>query len=97
VTSLVSGAVCALCESPATEAIDPPRRTLDRGLDPSDTSYSVTVILPDVSLCAGHAADVREGEKVIGWCDDEQCRTYGELGETSACGHPFIKLSKSKT
>lgn len=81
-----------LCEEPATETIDPPRRTLARGLDPSDPSYSVTVILPDVALCDGHATAVRQGERLLGWCDDERCRSYGELGERSGCGDPYKKL-----
>jgi hypothetical protein len=92
VTSSVTGSPCALCEEPATETIDPPRRTLARGLDPSDPSYSVTVILPDVALCDGHAVEVRDGGRLLGWCDDERCRTYGELGEPSACGDPYKKL-----
>jgi hypothetical protein len=89
VTYSVSVSACALCGGPATEMIEPPRRTFARGLDPSDPSYSVTVILPDVALCAGHALDVRQGEKLVGWCDDQRCRTYGELGGTSACGDPY--------
>jgi hypothetical protein len=92
VTSSGSPSRCALCGGPATEMLDPPRRTLARGLDPSDPSYSVTVILPDVALCVGHALDVRHGERLVGWCDDQRCRTYGELGGPSACGDPYKKL-----
>jgi hypothetical protein len=88
---------CALCEDPATENIEPARRTLARGTDPSDDSFSVTVILPDVSLCARHAEEVRRGDRAIGWCDDEACRTYGEVGEPSACGEPFTKLIRGKS
>ena len=91
-TSTVSESACALCGRPATETIEPPRRTLARGPDPSDPSYSVTVILPDVALCSGHALEVRKSERLLGWCDDERCRTYGELGEPSACGDPYKKL-----
>lgn len=86
---------CVLCAGPATETIDPPRRTLLRGLDPSDPSYSVTVILPDVALCAEHALEIRQGERLVGWCDDQRCRTYGELGEPSGCGAPYRKLNQS--
>ena len=91
-TSAVSESPCVLCERQATEMMEPARRTLARGLDPSDPSYSVTVILPDVALCAGHALDVREGDRLLGWCDDQRCRTYGELGEPSACGDPYKKV-----
>jgi hypothetical protein len=96
VTSTASESSCALCSRPATKAIEPPRRTLARGVDPGDPSYSVTVILPDVALCAEHALDVRQGERLVGWCDDQRCRTYGELGEPSACGHAYEKLSPHK-
>lgn len=80
---------CVLCGEPATEAIEPPRRTLARGVDPDDPSYSVTVILPNVALCADHAPDVRRGARLVGWCDDQHCRAYGALGEVSACGRPY--------
>jgi hypothetical protein len=84
---------CVFCGQPATNSIEPPRRTLARGTDPADPSYSVTVILPDVALCGGHAQEVRFGERAIGWCDDQRCRLFGELGEPSACGAPFQKLN----
>lgn len=90
------GPTCALCGVPATETIEPPRRTLARGLDPSDPSYSVTFILPDIALCPEHALDVRRGEGLVGWCDDARCRTYGGLGEASPCGQPFEKLGPGK-
>jgi len=96
VTSTASETSCVLCGHPATEALDPPRRTLARGLDPGDPSYSVTVILPDIALCAKHSLDVREGALFVGWCDDQRCRTYGALGESSACGRPYERLGQSK-
>lgn len=95
-TSTAPSPSCSLCGELATDAIEPTRRTLARGLDPSDPSYSVTVILPDVALCAEHALDVRHGERLVGWCDDARCRTYGELGEPSACGDPYEKLGTSR-
>lgn len=95
-TSIAAGSSCALCSEPATEAIEPPRRTLARGVDPGDPSYSVTVILSDIALCAEHSFDVRQGERIVGWCDDPRCRNYGALGEPSACGHPYEKLSPHK-
>lgn len=91
-TSSASSSPCALCGRPATATIEPPRRTLARGQDPSDPSFSVTVILPDVPLCSDHALDVREGERLIGWCDDQRCRAYGELGSGSVCGDPYKEL-----
>ncbi len=86
---------CTLCGATSTGTIEPPRRTLARGLDPDDQSYSVTVILPDVPLCTVHALEVRQGDLLIGWCDDEGCRKYGELGEPSSCGDPYQKLGSS--
>jgi hypothetical protein len=86
---------CTLCGEPSTGTIEPPRRTLARGLDPDDESYSVTVILPDVPLCTVHTLEVHQGDRLIGWCDDEGCRKYGELGETSSCGDPYKKLGSS--
>lgn len=90
------GPSCAFCGAPAAEMIEPPRRTLARGVDPADPSYSVTVILPDIALCAEHALDVRQGDGLVGWCDDARCRNYGELGERSTCGQPFEKLGPAK-
>jgi hypothetical protein len=92
VTSHPSASSCAVCGGTATVMIEPPRRTLTRGSDPSDPSFSVTAILPDVPLCAEHALDVRRGARGIGWCDDERCRAYGEIGEASACGEQYKKL-----
>ncbi len=74
---------------------DPPRRTLDRGPDPDDDSYSITVILPDVPLCDEHAHGVGQGDVVLGWCDDDRCRTYGEAGEPSGCGAEYKRLASS--
>ena len=95
-TAAAPSTTCVVCSEPATEALDPPRRTLARGLDPADPSYSVTVILPDIALCAEHAGDVRQGKQLVGWCDNERCRSYGALSEPSACGHPFETLGASK-
>jgi hypothetical protein len=92
VTPPTSKTPCVLCKRPATVEIEPPRRTLARGLDPSDQSFSVTVILPDVLLCGEHAVQVRHGDTHIGWCDDERCRSYGEVGETSICGDQYKRL-----
>lgn len=91
-TAPAVGSSCALCGRPATIVIEPKRRTLDRGPDPSDQSFSVTVILPDALLCADHGAHVRQGDLLLGWCDDERCRTYGEAGTSSACGCDYTKL-----
>ncbi len=94
-TALDQRSPCAVCGQHATETIQPGRRTLVRGLDPSDQSYSVTVILPDVPLCDAHAEDVRQGHVLVGWCDDERCRTYGEVGQSSGCGEQFKKLDRT--
>lgn len=95
-TSRGSAPSCALCGQPATEMTQPSRRTLARGLDPADTSYSVTVILPDMALCAEHTSDVRQGERLVGWCDEPPCRAYGEVGKPSPCGNPYQKLGPGK-
>jgi hypothetical protein len=50
------------------------------------------VILPDLPLCDEHARRVREGNLHLGWCDDPQCREYGEAGELSACGGRYHSL-----
>lgn len=84
---------CALCGQRPAELIRPPRRTLDRGVDPNDNSYSITVMLPDVALCSRHAQYFREGDFDLGWCDDPRCRTYGEVGELSACSAPYATLA----
>lgn len=95
-TISIADECCVLCSQPATEAIEPSRRTLARGADPTDESYSVTVILPDVPLCGVHARAIRDGSRLVGWCDDERCRTYGELGKPSACGEPYLKPGSNK-
>jgi hypothetical protein len=84
---------CAVCGQTATAHVDPPRRTLNRGLDPDDDSYSITVMLPNVPLCDRHALDVRDGDLRLGWCDDPECRAYGEAGELSPCGAPYATLA----
>lgn len=91
-TAIDAGSPCALCSRPASEAIEPLRRALGRGPDPVDPSFSVTVLLPYIPLCGRHAADVRQGTTLIGWCDDERCRIYGEADEASPCGEKFEKL-----
>ncbi|MDA8075972.1 MAG: hypothetical protein M0Z40_12220 [Actinomycetota bacterium] len=83
---------CAICGAPATGTVEPARKTLARGLDPADPSYSVTVILPDIALCAAHTHDLRDGGLLVGWCDDPRCRMYGEIGEPSPCGDPYTKV-----
>lgn len=53
----------------------------------------MTVVLPDLFLCTRHAQDVRGHTTLIGWCDDEQCRIYGAVGEASPCGAEYSKLA----
>jgi len=89
-------APCVLCGQRPTELMAPPRRTFDRGADPEDNSFSITVILPDVALCDQHARYVRDGDLPLGWCDDTLCRTYGEAGERSACGAQYATLATGK-
>ena len=50
--------VCAICGQAGTVMVDPPRRTIARGADPSDSSFSVIAVLPDVLLCEEHAEDM---------------------------------------
>ncbi|MDA8038191.1 MAG: hypothetical protein M0Z69_06890 [Actinomycetota bacterium] len=87
-------ALCVICGRAGTAPMAPPRRTLARGADPDDASYSIIAVLPDVALCAEHFEDVRRGELSIGWCDAEQCRLYGEHGQPSPCGEPFKTLKR---
>jgi hypothetical protein len=91
----VTESPCAFCSEISTTHIDPPRRTLDRGPDPTDDSFSITVILPDIPLCEVHAGTVRDGTFLLGWCDDEQCRIYGEVGASSTCGAPYGALAST--
>jgi hypothetical protein len=58
VTALDSKSPCALCSRSAILTIEPPRRTLGRGLDPDDPTYSVIAVVPDIPLCEGHAFEV---------------------------------------
>jgi hypothetical protein len=96
-TSATALPPCVVCGSPATQSIEPPRKTLARGADPSDPTYSVIVILPDVSLCALHAHEVSHGGRDIGWCDDQRCRCYGELSQPSACGELYKRLNARRS
>jgi hypothetical protein len=85
---------CVICGNGDVMTVDPPRRTLARGTDPSDSSYSVTVVLPDVHLCGDHHREFRTKELVIGWCDDELCRIYGAVGAPSPCGKDYLALKR---
>jgi hypothetical protein len=85
---------CAICGAEGIMSMDPPRRTLARGVDPSDSSFSVTIVLPDVRLCEHHYEEVQSKDVVVGWCDDERCRIYGAIGTLSPCGEPFIVLKR---
>lgn len=87
---------CALCGRSPSSLLAPSNRTLDRGPDPEDNSYSITVILPDVPLCEEHTGDVLKGDLNLGWCDDPRCRSYGEQGELSACGAPYGPLGRKR-
>jgi hypothetical protein len=85
-----------MCGKTPTALFDTPRRTLDRGPDPDDSSYSIIVILPDVPLCEQHARRVRDGSLHLGWCDDPRCREYGEADELCACGARYDALVSGK-
>jgi hypothetical protein len=85
---------CAVCGRLPTVSADPPRRTIARGPDPDDPSFTVTVVLPDVELCQDHYLALGSKNLFIGWCDDEQCRIFGEVEELSPCGKPFVKLRR---
>ena len=86
--------VCNVCGRAGSVKIEPPRRTLARGSDPDDPSLSVIAVLPDVVLCEEHADELGRGELSLGWCDNEQCRLYGEAGSVSPCGEPFKPLRR---
>jgi hypothetical protein len=92
VTPRPESPLCAICGRAGTVTVDPPRRTIARGADPSDSSFSVIAVLPDVLLCEEHAEELPR--LAIGWCDDERCRLYGESGEPSPCGEPFKRLKR---
>ncbi|MGH9087681.1 MAG: hypothetical protein ACRDYZ_06145 [Acidimicrobiales bacterium] len=74
--------------------LEPPRRTIDRGPDPDDPSFALIAVLPELHLCDRHHEALPGDGLVIGWCDDERCRTYGAVGESSRCGAPFAKLMR---
>lgn len=92
-TALDSDLPCAVCSRSATLFVEPARRTVERGLDPDDPTYSVTAVLPYIPLCREHAFVVRAKRITIGWCDDKHCRIYGEAGEESPCGRRYEALS----
>lgn len=86
---------CNLCECQASVVVDPPRRTISRE-EPSDPSLSVIGVLPDIVLCRDHADEVGRDELDLGWCDDERCRLYGEVGTMSPCGECFTQFKKRR-
>jgi hypothetical protein len=85
---------CVVCGRAGAVEVEPPRRTLARGTDPTDPAYSIIAVLPDIALCEEHAMTVRSGDVSIGWCDDERCRRFGEVGGPSPCGTPYNKLRR---
>ena len=85
---------CNLCERAGSVTMEPPRRTLARGVDPDDRSLSVIAVLPDVVLCEDHADEIAQGELSLGWCDNKRCRLYGEAGSVSPCGEPFKSFDR---
>jgi hypothetical protein len=85
---------CVICGGNATVTLNPPRRTFARGPDPDDPSYSIIALLPEVHLCTQHDQAAHKKELSIGWCDDEQCRRYGEVGQTSPCGEQYAALKR---
>ena len=87
---------CDVCGRPGSVAVEPPRRTLARVSDLDDPSFSVIVVLPDSVLCVDHAEALGQGELSLGWCDNERCRAYGEVGCVSDCGEPFRALKRSR-
>jgi hypothetical protein len=90
VTSDVVAPLCAFCGVPGSVTIDPPRRTLAR--ESGDPSFSIIAVLPDVMLCDEHAEEVMHRQIVLGWCDDEKCRGYGEARQASPCGALYKEL-----
>ncbi len=86
--------VCVICGRAANVIADPPRRTLAREPDPTDPSFAVIAVLPTMALCDEHANASQRSDLVIGWCDEETCRNYGEVGERSPCGHPYLALKR---
>jgi hypothetical protein len=83
---------CIICGGEGSVTMDPPRRTLARGADSGDPSFSIIAVLPDVVLCEEHAEEVVDRQRTLGWCDDQQCRVFGEAGEASACGEAYKVL-----
>ena len=59
-----------------------------------DVVEQVCSAAPDVLLCDDHYHQFMSKELVVGWCDEESCRTYGAVGALSACGKPFAVLKR---
>jgi hypothetical protein len=91
-TNDVTAALCAICGLAGTVTIDPPRRTLARAS--SDPGFSVIAVLPDVMLCEEHADEISHRQLVLGWCDNEKCRGYGEATQASPCGELYKALKR---
>ena len=91
-TNASSHPSCVMCQRTATIAIDPPRRTFTRRPVSTESSCSIIAVLPNISLCDEHGEEVQSREVSIGWCDDEQCRQYGEKGAPSPCGQYYKEL-----
>jgi hypothetical protein len=94
-TEVASTAHCVLCGRIGPVTMDPPRRTIARGPDSGDQSFSVIAVLPDVVLCDEHAEDYAQQHVVIGWCDDKRCRIFGEYGHKSRCGKVYKAPQRS--
>ena len=86
---------CDVCGRPGSVAVEPPHRTLARTSELDDPSVSIIAVLPDSVLCVDHAEALNHGELALGWCDNERCRVYGEVGLASVCGEPFRALKRS--
>ncbi len=94
-TDLASTTTCVLCGRNGPVTMDPPRRTIARGPDSEDQSFSTIAVLPDVVLCEEHAEDYAQQHVVIGWCDDKRCRIFGECGHKSRCGKAYKAVGRS--
>jgi hypothetical protein len=86
----VTGHLCAICGVAGSVTIDPPRRTLAR--ESADPSFSIIAVLPDVTLCDEHSEAILHRQIVLGWCDDENCRGFGEARHASPCGELYKEL-----
>jgi hypothetical protein len=83
---------CVVCGAPSVQTFFAASGMVARDeVLPDGSTRRLNVPLPPIHACRAHYYEILSERLPIGFCSAETCRCWGQLGEASPCGEPFVE------